>query len=214
MPSPETLLQQLRWRYAAKKFDPARNIPDERWRALEEALALSPSSFGLQPWKFIVVTDQAAKQSLRAASWDQPQVADCSHLVVFAIKKHLSAADVDAFLDRVAAVRGTPKDALTDYRSLIIGDLVEGPRSWHVNAWAARQAYIALGNFLTCAALLGIDACPMEGFEPDKYDQILGLAKRGLAAAVICAAGYRAADDEYAAAPKVRFLPADVIEHV
>jgi nitroreductase len=212
--SRETLLQQLRWRCATKKFDPARKIPAEDWRALEEALVLSPSSYGLQPWKFMVITDQETKHKLMAASWNQPQVADCSHFVVFAIKKHLRVADIDAHLDRVVAVRGVPRESLTGYRNLMIGDLVEGPRSWYINAWSARQVYIALGNLLTCAALLGIDACPMEGFEPDKYDQILGLANRGLAAAVICAAGYRAGDDQYAAAPKVRFLPQDVIERI
>jgi nitroreductase len=212
--SPETLLQQLRWRYATKKFDPARRIPAEEWRALEKALVLAPSSWGLQPWKFVVITDQETKQKLRAASWNQPQVADCSHFVVFAIKKHLGVGDIDAHLDRVTAVRGVPREALADYRNLMVGDLVEGPRSWNVNAWAARQVYLALGSFLTCAALLGIDACPMEGFEPDKYDQILGLARRGLAAAVVCAAGYRADDDKYAAAPKVRFLASEVIERL
>jgi nitroreductase len=210
----ETLLRQLRWRYATKKFDARRPISPADWQTLEAALVLSPSSYGLQPWKFIVVTDPAVREKLVPVSWGQRQVAEASHFVVIAIKKHLSAADLDAHLQRIAEVRGVPMDALATYRGMMMGDLVEGPRSLCVNAWAARQAYIALGNLLTCAALLGIDACPMEGFEPPQYDQILGLAQHGLAATVACALGYRAADDNYAAAPKVRFKPEDVILRV
>jgi nitroreductase len=209
-----TLLRQLRWRYATKKFDVTRKIPPEDWRALEEVMVLSPSSYGLQPWKFIVVNDPAMREQLVPVSWGQRQVAEASHLVVIAIKKHLTAADVEAHLQRAAAVRGVPAESLASYRTLMIRDLIEGPRSLTVNFWAANQAYIALGNLLTSAALLGIDTCPLEGFEPPQYDRILGLAPRGLAATVACALGYRAADDKYAAAPKVRFAAEEVLEHL
>jgi nitroreductase len=212
--SNETLLAQLRWRYATKKFDPTRKISADDWRTLEEALVLTPSSYGLQPWKFIVITDPVTKEKLVPVSWGQRQVADASHLVLFAIKTNLTADDIDHFLKRIAAVRGLNKDSLATYRQMMVGDVVEGDRSKVVAEWAARQVYIALGNFLTSAAMLGIDTCPMEGFEPAKYDEILGLPARGLAATVAAVAGYRAADDKYAMLPKVRFPAEEVIEYV
>jgi nitroreductase len=210
----ETLLTQLRWRYATKMFDPQKRISSEDWRVLEEVLLLTPSSFGLQPWKFIVVTDPAKKAELRPHSWNQPQITDCSHLVVFAIRRNLSATDVQRLIDRTVAIRKVPAAGLETYRQMMLGNLVNGSRSKNVDQWSARQTYIALGNFMTSAAMLGIDTCPLEGFEPPKYDQALGLAARGLSAVVLCAAGYRAADDQYAGMAKVRFGKEDVIEHI
>ncbi len=212
--SNDTLLQQLRWRYATKKFDPAKRILPPQWQTLEEALILTPSSFGLQPWKFIVITDEATRRKLLPISWNQAQVVECSHLLVFAFKKHVGAREIDEYLRRISEVRGTPLAAMSGFREMMLGNLVEGARSISINEWALRQVYIALGNFMTSAALLGIDTCPIEGFEPEKYDQVLGLAKRDLAAAVVCAAGYRSADDKYAALAKVRFEHRDVIERI
>jgi len=210
--SNESLVRQLNWRYATKRFDPARKIQPPDWRTLEQALVLSPSSYGLQPWRFFVVTDPAVRAELRAAAYNQAQVTDASHLVVFAVKKDLGPADVDRFLARVSEVRGVPADSLAGYRNMLLG-AVSGPRE-QVHAWAARQAYIALGTFLTTAALLEIDACPMEGFDPAKFDEILGLDKQGYTAVVIATAGYRAEDDATAKLPKVRFAPEDVIVSV
>jgi len=210
----ESLGRALHWRYAVKKFDPARRIAPADWAALEEALVLTPSSYGLQPWKFVVVTDPATREKLLPASWNQRQVVDASHLVVFCIRKHLKTEDVDAFVRRTAEVRGVAVESLSRFRDMMVGDVVEGARSFVVNQWASNQTFIALGNFITSAALLGIDSCPMEGFEPARYDQILGLAKRGLAAVVLCAAGYRAADDKYSALAKVRFPVESVIERI
>jgi nitroreductase len=212
--SPDHLLTQLRWRYATKQFDPTRKIPPATWQALQEALRLSPSSYGLQPWKFLIITDAATKQKLVPVSWNQPQLADCSHVVVFAIRKHLHRDHVERFIARLAEVRGVPASALENYRQMIVRDIIDGPRSLIVNEWSARQCYIALGNFMTCAALLGVDTCPLEGIEPARYDEILGLPARGLATVVACAAGYRAATDPYAALPKVRFRPEDIFEHI
>jgi len=210
----ETLLAQLRWRYAVKKFEPSRKIDATTWATLEEALVLTPSSYGVQPWRFVVVTNPAVREQLLPASWNQRQVVDASHVVVLCIKKHLKLDDIDAFLRRTAEVRGMPVDALGKFRQMLVADLIEGPRSTNINVWAQNQVFIALGNLLAAAALLGIDACPMEGFEPGKYDQILGLARRGFGSVVVCALGYRAADDKYASIPKVRFKSDDVIERV
>ncbi len=211
--SGESLLDQLNWRYATKKFDPAKKISSADWAVLEEALILTPSSYGLQPWKFIVVTDQALKGKLRPASWNQVQVEDCSHLVVFAAKQDIIEADVDRFIARTADVRGVTADSLAGFKGYMVGDLVKGPRHAVIHEWAARQTYIAMGNLLTSAALLGIDACPFEGIEPAKYDEILGLQGSGFATISACPLGYRAADDKYASVPKVRFQAKDIVEH-
>jgi nitroreductase len=204
----------LSWRYATKQFDPRRKISPETWAALEEAIVLTPSSFGLAPWKAVIVTDQSVREKLLEASWGQRQVADASHLVVFAAKKNLGESDIDAFLSRVAGVRGVPKASLDGFRGMLVNTVISGMNPEARTAWAARQAYIALGNLLTSAALLGIDACPMEGFAPTHYDEILGLAKHGLTATVLCPVGYRAETDKYAAAKKVRFPAEDVFLRV
>ena len=210
----ESLLAQLRWRYAVKKFDPARRIALPDWQALEEALVLTPSSYNLQPWKFVVVADPAVKEQLLPLCFNQRQVVDGSHVVVLCIKKHFGLQDVDAHLKRLSEVRAVPLESLARLRDGIVRDLLDGPRSWVVNQWASNQVFIALGNFMTSAALLGIDTCPMEGFEPGKVDQLLGLARKGLASAVMCVAGYRAADDRFAGLPKVRFPVDEVIERI
>ena len=212
--SNDSLLDSLRWRYATKKFDPTRKISAADWATLEEALVLSPSAFGIQPWKFIVITDQATKEALVPHSWGQRQVADCSHLVVFAYKKEMEIGYIDRYLQRIVDVRGVAMEALAGYRKMMVGTLVDGVKYEQVASWNRRQAYIALGNFMTCAALLGIDTCPMEGLLPEKYDEILGLPERGFMTGAACPAGYRAADDAYAALAKVRFEKKDLVEYI
>jgi nitroreductase len=208
------LLDALNWRYAVKKFDPTKKIAPADWTTLEEAVRLSASSYGLQPWKFIVVTDPAVREKLKPAAWNQSQITDASHLVVFTYKTDITEADVDHFVQVTAAERGMPAEKLAGYRDMMVGDLVKGPRHGTIATWASRQVYIALGTLLTSAAALGIDACPMEGFVPDQFDEILGLKSRGLASVVLTTLGYRAGDDHYAALKKVRFPASEVIERV
>lgn len=210
--SPSQVLQQLNWRYATKKFDPTKKIPPEVWKTLEDSLVLAPSSFGLQPWKFIVVSNPEIRQQLVQHSWGQTQVVDASHLVVLAIQKELSAADVDRYVQQMSVVRQVGVDTLQGLANMIKGFL-SNP-SIDLNEWAARQVYIALGQFMTAAAMLGIDTCPMEGFNPALYDEVLGLPEQGYSAVVLCPAGYRAADDKYAAMPKVRYPNQDVVQYV
>ena len=210
--SNDTLLAQLNWRYATKKFDPAKSIPDSDWAALEQALILTPTSYGLQPYKFLILTDPALRARLVPASWGQTQPVDCSHYVVFAARAQNTEPDVDRYLARMAEVRGGAPEALAGFKKVLMGDVVDGPRGQVALEWAARQAYIALGNFMTSAALVGVDTCPMEGFEPAKYDEILGLPAEGFRAVVACAAGYRSADDTYAALPKVRFPASELLD--
>ncbi len=209
----DTLLAQLNWRYATKKFDPARKISAADWAALEQALILTPTSYGLQPYKFLVLTDLDLRAQLVPVSWGQTQPVDCSHYVVFAARAQNTEADVDHYLARMAEVRGTTAQALDGFKKILIGDVVHGVRGQTALEWATRQAYIALGNFMTAAALVGVDTCPMEGFERPRYDEILDLPAQGFRAVVACAAGYRSAEDKYAALPKVRFPAGELIEH-
>ena len=208
------LLDQLNWRYATKQFDPNRKISSYDWATLEDALLLTPSSGGLQPWKFIVVTDPAVRARLQPASYGQAQIVDASHLVVFTAKTNFNEADVDAHLRRTAEVQGIPIESLAPFRAMLVGGIVQSMDEPARDAWARNQAYIALGNLLTSAALLGIDACPMEGFDRAQYDAILGLKAQGYATAVIATLGYRTTADKNAGAPKVRFPKEKVFAHV
>ena len=210
----EQLLSSLRWRYATKSFDPARKISAATWAALEDALVLAPSSFGLQPWRFLVVGDTAIRAKLRPHSWDQAQVTDASHFVVILARTEITTGDIAHFIDRVAEVRGQPATALDSYRQIMEGSLLTDARKPHLHDWAARQAYIAMGQLMTAAAVLGIDTCPMEGFDPSKYDEILGVRKDGYATIAAVALGYREAGDKYATLPKVRYPKAEVIKTI
>jgi nitroreductase len=208
------LLDDLRWRYAVKHFDAQKTIPSDVWKQLEESLVLTPSSYGLQPWKFIVVTDAKLKAELRPHAWKQAQVADCSHFVIFASKTTIDSEYIDSFIALTAQSRGTPVESMRGYRNMMVEDLVHGSRSGVTTEWAGRQAYIALGQFMLACAMLRIDACPMEGFVPAEFDKILGLTAKGLTATVCCAAGYRAAHDKYAGAAKVRFPAEKLVEYL
>lgn len=200
----------MRWRYATQRFDPARKIPRKIWETLEQVLVLTPSSYGLQPWKFFVVDDPALRKRLRAASWDQSQITDASHMVVFARKKELSPTDVEHYIERIAQVRKIDAALLRGFKQTMLGHI--GNSSLDLNAWSTAQVYIALGNFLTSAAMLGIDTCPMGGIDPPQYDKILGIAK-DYRTLCVATAGYRAKDDAQASKAKVRFPVQEVIEH-
>jgi nitroreductase len=209
--NPKQLLEALSWRYATKIFDATKTIPAEVWSALEQALVLTPTSYGLQPYQFLIVQDAAKRAALLPNSWGQKQVVDCSHFVVFTARTEMTEADVDKLVHRTVELRHLPANALDGYRGMMVGDVVNGPRGKVAQEWAARQAYIALGNIMTCASLLGVDACPMEGLNPVEYDKILGLNGTRYKTVVACAFGYRAASDKYASLPKVRFAASDVI---
>ena len=210
----QQLLAALNWRYATKIFDATKKIPATSWQALEQALVLTPTSYGLQPYRFLIVQHAARRAELLAHSWGQKQVVDASHFVVLTARTEMTEADVDKLIKRTTELRGLPADALNAYRGMMIGDIVNGPRGRKAHEWAARQAYIALGNLMTCAALLGVDACPMEGLVPAEYDRILKLNGSGYATVVACALGYRSAGDKYAGLAKVRYELQDLIQTV
>ena len=210
----QQLLDSLNWRYATKTFDASKKIPAATWKTLEETLILSPSSFGLQPYRFLVVTDPALRAKLQPHSWNQTQVVDASHYVVFAARTAMTEAEVDRFLDRVVEVRGIPRESLEGYRGMMYGSLLSPGSESRIPHWAALQAYIALGNLMTSASLLGVDTCAIEGFAPAEYDALLGLKEQGYASVVCCALGYRSAEDKYAGLAKVRFPNADLIRTI
>ena len=214
MLSTQALVERLQWRYAVKKFDPDRKISPADWSALEQSLVLTPSSYGLQPWRFIVITDPEVKAKLPAISWSQKQPLQCSHYVVFAARTSLAEAHVDRLIQRTAEVRSAPLEALAGYRGMMLKMLVPPAPGFEIRHWAELQAYIALGNFMTAAAVVGIDTCPMEGIERDKYDALLGLTEDGFTTSVGCAAGYRAADDRYAGMAKVRYPLEEVVRRI
>jgi nitroreductase len=208
------LLEALNWRYATKAFDPAKKIPADTWATLEDSLVLSPSSFGLQPYRFLVINDQATREKLMPHTWGQRQVVDASHYVVFTARTSITEPEIDSFVALTAHTRGLSPEALQGYRGMMTGMLLADqfkPRAPH---WTALQAYIALGNLMTSAALLGVDACPIEGFAPAEYDNILGLPAQGYAAVVCCALGYRAPGDKYATVKKVRAAKANLIQTI
>lgn len=205
----ESLLRVLNARYAVKKFDSSRVIPENTWNTLEEALVLSPSSYGLQPWKFIVVTDSALKEELAPHAWNQPQITSCSHLVVFCAKRELTGDDVQHLMSETAQKRGMAATDLHGYASMIGGAISNLSPDDLLN-WNKRQVYLALDQFLLCCALLGVDACPMEGFSNAKFDELLGLTE--VTSTVVASAGYRAPDDKYADLAKVRYSKDQIIE--
>jgi nitroreductase len=209
--SPATLVQALHWRYATKRFDPVRKIPEDTWQALEDTLVLAPSSIGLQPWKFFVITDPALKARLMPAAWNQSQVVDCSHFVVFTVRKNLGVEHVEKHIDRMAEVRGVLRESLAKFGQMALKNLEAARAEGRLDTWQTYQVYIALGSFMTAAALLAVDTCPMEGFEPAKFDDILELSGTEYMSIVACAAGYRLPEDKYATTKKVRFKPGDVV---
>lgn len=210
-----TLIEtQLNWRYATKRFDANKKISQSDWKTLEESLRLAPSSFGLQPWKFIIVKNPEIRAQLLPQSWNQTQIVDASHLVVIAAKQEVTGPDVEAYLSSIAKTRNIPVESLEGFGGMINGFVANFGSQSNCEAWTTRQAYIALGMLLSSAALLKIDSCPMEGVNPVAYDEILKLKDSGYTTKVVCALGYRSADDASASYPKVRYPRAQVIGEI
>src|SRR5271154_7467456 len=210
----EQLLATLNWRYATKFFDATKKIPADTWQTLEQALVLTPTSYGLQPYKFLLVNNPARRAELLPHSWGQKQVVNASHFVVFTARTEMKEADVDKLIKRTTDLRKLPDGAFNPYRDMMMGDVVNGPRGKIAHEWATRQTYIALGNLMTGAAVFAVDACPMEGIVPAEYDKVLNLNDSGYATVVACALGYRAASDKYASLAKVRFEMKELVRQI
>lgn len=198
------ILKDLNWRYATKDFDPAKKISDTDFETLQEALRLSPSSFGLQPWFFLNVSNQETRQKLLPHSWNQTQVVTASHLIVLCRPLEMTEKHVDSFLQTTAQTRDIPRSSLEGYEAML-KNFLKDRTAEQLQIWMEKQIYIALGTLLTTCANLNIDACPMEGFDPTAYNDILNLTSQNKHTVVVCPVGYRSEQDKYAALKKVRF---------
>ena len=207
----EQLNDLLTSRYACKDFDSSKKLSAEDKDALLKSLPLTPSSFGLQLWKFFIVEDPATKERLKEVSWGQQQVTDCDFHVVFAFETEIDDARIDKWVNLMGEIQSTPEDKLGWYSDTIKQFL----SSWseeQKHAWAKNQTYIALGQFMAAAALLKIDTTPMEGIDHAAYDEILGLKEKGYATSVTCSVGYRSSEDKHASTPTARFPYDDMVE--
>lgn len=201
------------WRYATKKFDKTKKLTPQQLDVLLEALRLSPSSMGLEPWKFIVVASEEMKNKLIEGTLGQSQVADASHVIVLCALKNLDATHVEKHIAQAAKLKCEPVANLDKYKiSRMNYALTKTPEE--KLAWAIKQVYIALGCMLTAAAMIGVDACPMEGFDKAKYSELLQLDEKNLVPVVVCPVGFRDETDKYAHMCKVRFDKEEVIELV
>ncbi|MBR9915293.1 MAG: NAD(P)H-dependent oxidoreductase [Algicola sp.] len=205
-----TVIENLNWRYATKKFDKSKKISPENLETLKEAMQLTASSYGLQPYEILLIENPELRTKLKAASWDQPQITDASHMVVLANKTNFGEELVDDYIDNVVETRDMDKADLKDYADMMKSTVVSLSQEKKAQ-WTAKQAYIVVGNLLAAAATMKIDACPMEGFSNEDYNDILELKNKNLNAAVVITLGYRSEDDETQHYKKVRKSKSELI---
>jgi nitroreductase len=206
----QNIIEKLNWRYATKVFDPAKKVSEKDFDILLETLRLAPSSFGLQSWKFVVVKNPELREKLVAASWKQSQVKDASHLIVLCAPISFDDSNVQAFVDDIVKTRAVTPESVEGYKK-VMTDFLKRMNEEQKAQWMKNQIYIALGSLMTVAATMNIDTCPMEGFVPAQYDEILGLTKLGLKSIVVCPVGYRSENDKYATTKKVRFSKSQLV---
>ena len=196
-------IQDANWRYATKKFDATKKVTSIDMDILKEAIRLSASSYGLQPYQVLIIENQEIRAQLQPAAWGQTQIVDASHVIVFATETNFGDLQIDKYIKNLTETRGIPTESVQGYSDFMkskINGLTEDQKT----VWTAKQTYLALGNLLNAAAELKIDVTPMEGFEPEKFDAILGLEKRGLHSAVVATIGYRHNEDATQHYAKVR----------
>jgi nitroreductase len=209
----DAVLDRLKWRYAVKAYDKSKKVSAEDLELLEQAMLLAPSGFGLQPYKVFVIEDPGVREKLKLAAYNQPQITDASQVLVFAYKKTVTDADVDSFVERIADVRGQSRESLEALETAVKSAMRNSVEAGHIETWSSRQPYIALGFLLETASMLGIDATPMEGFEPQKVNEVLGLTDHS--AVVIATIGYRDTENDWLAKlPKVRKPKSELIERI
>jgi nitroreductase len=199
----DSVQNALLWRYATKVFIKGKRVENDTLEAIIEAGRMAPTAYGLQPFRIVHIKDAALREQLKAVSFGQAQVGDAGDLFLVARRTDIDAAFVDEYIARIAETRGMPVDALAGFAQMMKGDIVGRDEAGRA-MWAGRQAYIALGAMIETAALLQVDACPMEGFMPDKVDEVLGLKELHLASLGYFAVGYRDESDAAASYKKVR----------
>ncbi|MGG8497056.1 NAD(P)H-dependent oxidoreductase [Tenacibaculum sp. TC6] len=203
-------IENLKWRYAVKKFDNNKFLSEEQIHILKEAFNLTATSFGLQPIKLVIIKNKELQQQLVPHSWNQQQVAQASHVLVISIPKKITVKDVEAYFNLVKEVRNTPDEILNPFKEMLAGSITSKSEE-ELHQWMKNQAYIALGNLMTVAANEKIDSCPMEGFIPEKYDEILGLDSYNLTSVLVLPVGFRAEDDFMKDLKKVRKKTSDIV---
>ena len=191
-----SLIEKLQWRYATKKMDSTKSVPPEKVEKILEAIRLTASSSGLQPYEVLVITNKTIREKIKAIAWDQTQIVDCSHLLVFAAWDTYTADRINQSFDMTEKIRNFKSDAGDIYRQkLLNGYTVRDAETNYTHA--AKQAYIGLGTALIAAAFEEVDSTPMEGFDPVALDEILNLKEKGLRSVVMLPLGYRKADEDW-----------------
>ncbi len=207
------LIKKLNWRYATKRMTGAK-VSKEKIETILDSIRLSASAFGLQPYKIIVLENEELRRKLQKAAYNQPQIIEASHLLVFAALDNITEQHIDDYMELHARTKAVSIESLAGFKKRLTQTLLSKTRADNFN-WAARQVYIALGTALIAAAYEDVDATPIEGFNPDEFDEILGLKEKGLKSVVLMALGYRdEKNDPLAKAPKVRKENKDFIIHM
>jgi len=189
------IIDALNWRYAAKRMN-GKKVPQEKVNSILEAVRLSASSMGLQPYTVLVIENEDIRKKLQAAAFNQPQISECSHLLVFAAWENVTEQQANEYLANISKIRGVTPESLKDFKGMLM-NIVNGRTTEEKYQWAARQAYIALGTALTAAALEEVDSTPMEGFVPEEFDKILNLKEKGLRSVAVLTLGYRDSINDY-----------------
>jgi nitroreductase len=204
------IISKLQWRYATKKFDADKTLSKEKLEILKEAFNLTATSYGLQPLRLLIISDPEVKEQLVDISMGQQQVRDASHVLIFCTENMVTSQFIKQHFKRVEAIRNTPREILDPFEKYLV-ESFSGKTPEEISQWMTKQAYLAMGNLLTVCAMEDIDACPMEGFEPEKYDEVLQLKEKGLRSVLVMPVGYRADDDTFAGFKKVRRGVEDVV---
>ncbi|NDK09339.1 NAD(P)H-dependent oxidoreductase [Candidatus Gracilibacteria bacterium] len=200
----DMILNSLGWRYATKQFDTEKKLSEDQLNTIKEALRMTPSSFGLQPWKFVFVKNPKTREKLKEHAWGQTQITDASHLLVLCRVNEVDQDLVNSYFEDMKKTTGAGEDDIKGYKDMVSG-FAGNLDETSAKIWAEKQVYIALGNIMTVLAEMKIDSCPMEGFDAAKFDEILGLHEKGISSTVVLPIGFRSEDDSYAGNPKVRF---------
>ena len=197
------IINSLTWRYATKKFDSSKKLSNQQIETLKQAFNLTATSYGLQPIKLLIIKNKEIQRQLVAHSWNQQQIMQASHLLVICVDTKLDESDVEKYFDRVKEIRNTPDEIINSFREYL-KTTIAGKTIQDLLSWGKNQAYLALGNLLTVCANEKIDSCPMEGFIPEKYDEILKLKEQDLTSVLVLPVGFRAEDDLMIHQKKVR----------
>lgn len=209
----EDYIKDLYWRYATKKFNPEKELKKEDLNKLLEAVRLSASSYGLQPYEVLVIKNQELREKLKPAAFGQPQITDASYLLVFCYNTNVDQDYLDAFIKNNAETRNQPLEDFDGMKEMIQNSVLTFSQDVK-EVWASRQAYIAIGNLLSAAANMKIDACPMEGFNSSEFDKILDLESKHLKSVALTTLGYRHNDDQLKDAKKVRKSSEELFTHL